>query len=148
MWLKTLASSMSVTSAAAGIRYPSGSIQAGGGVSLVGAVGYGFDQVGGGDDGRSLDEVVGGDAAWSCAGAAGPHAASVGDEVREDPPGVGELAAFDELHPGAVDLQRNVVLRLARHGAGMATDARVVVDEERVAHHGESGSGRRRYDNR
>jgi hypothetical protein len=47
----------------------------------LGAVGDGFDQVGGGDDGRSVNEVVGGDAAWSRAGAACPDPASVGDEA-------------------------------------------------------------------
>ena len=47
---------------------------------------------------------------------------------------VGENALFDVLHPGPVHANRYLVLGLARHRAGVTTDALAVIDYEAVFH--------------
>src|SRR5437879_345624 len=49
---------------------------------------------------------------------------------RVEAPRVGKDPLFDVLNPGPVDPQRNTKLRLAGDGAGVAADARILVDEE------------------
>jgi hypothetical protein len=53
---------------------------------------------------------------------------------REVTPRVRERTLLDVLHPGAVHAQRDLVLLLARHRAGVAADAFPLVDHEAVAH--------------
>jgi len=40
------------------------------------------------------------------------------------------VTAFDVLHPRAKSAERYLVLFLARHGAGVATDALPLIDHE------------------
>ena len=47
---------------------------------------------------------------------------------------VGEVSAFDVLHPGPEDTEGDLIFFLARDGAGVAADATVVVDDESVFH--------------
>ena len=48
--------------------------------------------------------------------------------------GLGEHALLDVLDPGAGDAERDLVLGLAGHRAGVAADAPPVVDQEGVVH--------------
>ena len=55
--------------------------------------------------------------------------------------GVGIGSLLNVLHPSAVYSQRNVVFRLTGNGAGVASDALSIVDDESIAHaEGESQS--------
>ena len=47
---------------------------------------------------------------------------------------VGKRALLDVLHPGAIHREGNMILRLARHRAGVTADALAVVDDESVSH--------------
>src|SRR5713226_1678710 len=53
------------------------------------------------------------------------------------PARVGKGSLLDVFDPRAVDTQRDLVLRLARRRARVASDALAVVDEEGVVHRGE-----------
>ena len=68
-------------------------------------------------------------------GDAGSVVAVVAAHHREVPVGVGERPGLDVLHPGAVHAEGDVVLALARDGAGMAADAAVAVQQESQAGH-------------
>lgn len=48
--------------------------------------------------------------------------------------GVGIRSFFDVFHPGAVYSQRYVIFGFTGNGAGVASDALSVVDDESVAH--------------
>lgn len=52
----------------------------------------------------------------------------------ENASSIGKCSLLDVFHPGAVHAQGNVILRLTRHGASVATDALAVVDNEPVSH--------------
>ena len=52
----------------------------------------------------------------------------------EDAPRIGVKALLDVLHPGAVHADRYLIFGLARDGAGVASDAFAVVDDEAVFH--------------
>ena len=56
----------------------------------------------------------------------------------EEPPAGRELALLDVLDPGAIDADRHLMFALARHRAGMTTDALAVVDHETECRHGGS----------
>lgn len=58
----------------------------------------------------------------------------VAAEDAKVPAGVRELAFLDVFHPGTKDTHRNLVLLLARYGAGVATDAAVLIDDKPVTH--------------
>ena len=58
--------------------------------------------------------------------------AVIATQHREGPLGVGPGPRLDVLHPGAIHPQRDVMLGLARHRAGVTTDARRLVDDEAV----------------
>ena len=60
--------------------------------------------------------------------------AVVAAEDREVAPGVRIVSTLDVLHPCAEGAERNAILFLARHGAGVATDALPLIDDEPVAH--------------
>src|SRR5215831_20903000 len=49
-------------------------------------------------------------------------------------PGLGELAGLHVLHPCSKDPDGDLVFLLARHGAGVAPDTSILVDNEPVAH--------------
>ena len=53
---------------------------------------------------------------------------------REVTARVGVMALLDVLDPGAIHADRDVVLFLARHRAGMTADAAILVDNKSVAH--------------
>ena len=65
---------------------------------------------------------------------AGRVIAVIAAHHREVAPRVREHALLDVLHPGAVDAQRDLVLLLAGHRAGVAADTLPLVDHEAVAH--------------
>jgi hypothetical protein len=48
--------------------------------------------------------------------------------------GVGELALFDMLYPGAKDTHRHLVFLFARDCAGVTPDTPVLVDDKSVSH--------------
>jgi len=48
--------------------------------------------------------------------------------------GVGELALFDMLYPGAKDTNRHLVFLFARDRAGVTPDTPVLVDDKSVSH--------------
>ncbi len=50
-------------------------------------------------------------------------------------PGIGINTLFDILDPGAVNAERDVVFFFARHRAGVAADAAMLIDEKTVAHY-------------
>ena len=54
---------------------------------------------------------------------------------QEVPPAVGEGALVDVLDPGAELAERNAILCLARHRAGVAANALALVDDEAQARH-------------
>jgi hypothetical protein len=47
---------------------------------------------------------------------------------------IGEFAFFDVFDPGAIDADRNLMLRFTRHGAGVAADTLAVIDNESEVH--------------
>lgn len=57
---------------------------------------------------------------------------------------IGEFAFLDVLNPGAVHAQGHQVLGLASNGAGVASDALAVIDDEAVFHRKGSGQERMR----
>src|SRR5579859_4254218 len=65
---------------------------------------------------------------------AGRILAMIAARDLKDAAGVGESSLLDVLHPGAVHGERDVVLGLARHRAGVAADALAVIDDESVSH--------------
>ena len=67
-------------------------------------------------------------------GHAGRVVAVVAAKDREVPARVRKLALLDVLHPRPERAERNAVLLLARHRAGVAPDAPSLVDHEAVAH--------------
>ena len=72
---------------------------------------------------------------------AGRVVAVVAAHHAEVAPGVREHALLDVLHPRAVHPQRDLVLLLAGHRAGVTADALALIDDEAVSH--VSGSPRR-----
>ena len=66
---------------------------------------------------------------------AGGVVAVVAAQHRVEAPGVGERPLLDVLHPRPVDPEGDVVLGLAGHGAGVAADAGVLVDQEAESGH-------------
>src|SRR5207249_11419913 len=60
--------------------------------------------------------------------------AVVAAEHREVAPGLREGPALDVFHPRAERAERDAVLLLARHRAGVAADAAALIDHEAVAH--------------
>ena len=50
---------------------------------------------------------------------------------------VGERALLDVFDPSPVHAYRHLVLGFAGHGAGVATDAFAIVDDETVFHRGD-----------
>src|SRR5262249_9515877 len=69
-------------------------------------------------------------------GNAGGRIAVVTSHHAEMAAGVGGLAFLYVLHPGAKHAQRNLVLFLACHGAGMTANTSVLIDYKAVAHEG------------
>jgi hypothetical protein len=65
---------------------------------------------------------------------AGCICAMVAAHDGEKPARVRELTLLNVLHPGAVDAEGDVVLGFASDGAGMATDAFAIVDDEAKVH--------------
>src|SRR5260370_361757 len=80
----------------------------------------------------------GGSAGERCAGGVVAVVAAHDAEVA---PGVREHPLLDVLHPRAVHPERDLVLLLAGHRAGVTADALALVDDEAVSH--VSGSPRR-----
>jgi hypothetical protein len=52
----------------------------------------------------------------------------------KDAPGVGKYAFFNVFHPCSIYTHRDRVLSLARHRAGVASDAFTIIDYEAVFH--------------
>jgi hypothetical protein len=67
---------------------------------------------------------------------AGRFVALIAENGEEESAGVGEGAFFDRLDPTAVDADRNLMLGLARNGAGVAADTFSKIDCETVVRHG------------
>jgi hypothetical protein len=49
--------------------------------------------------------------------------------------GVGELAFFDVLDPGAINANRNIVFGFARYSTGMTADTLALVNDKGVFRH-------------
>ena len=58
----------------------------------------------------------------------------VASHHREEPLRVRPATLLDVLDPGAIHSERHIMLGLARHGAGVAANALVLVDDESVLH--------------
>jgi hypothetical protein len=65
---------------------------------------------------------------------AGSVVAMVTSHHAEVAPGLGELAGLHVFHPGSEDSDGDLVFLLARHCAGVAADASILVNNEPVAH--------------
>src|SRR5439155_13143698 len=68
--------------------------------------------------------------------------AVITSEDREVPPRVRERPSLHVLHPRPERTQRNLVLLLARHRAGVTADALALIDHESVAHASRPPMGR------
>ena len=60
--------------------------------------------------------------------------AMVAPQHSEMPTDIGKLALLDVFHPGPEHADRSVMLFLARHRAGVASDTAVLIDYKSVAH--------------
>ena len=49
-------------------------------------------------------------------------------------PRIGKQSLLDVFHPGPIHADSNVILGFARNGAGVASDALAVIDDEAVLH--------------
>ena len=58
----------------------------------------------------------------------------VAPQYRKEPFGCGVLTCFHILHPSSIHADWHLVLRFARHGASMATDALTVIYEKAEVH--------------
>ena len=65
---------------------------------------------------------------------AGSAVTVIAAENAKVPAGMGKLAFLDVLHPGSKHTHWNLVFLLAGYGAGVTTDAAVLVDDKAVTH--------------
>jgi hypothetical protein len=73
---------------------------------------------------------------------AGGVVAVIAPHYRKESAGIGEFTLLNVFDPSSVDANRNVVLRLAGHRAGVAADTATVVDDETQVGQGAPACGR------
>jgi len=60
--------------------------------------------------------------------------AMVASQYRKMAPSIGVSAFFNVLYPSAIHAERNIMLFLASHRAGVTADASVLINDEPVTH--------------